>query len=112
MKNLVLRNRTAISKQLGIHPDEIITDNPYFQRATTRQKGCQIDYLIQTKFHTLYVCEIKFHDSLIGSGIIQEVQEKIDRMSKPRGFSCRPVLIHVNGVSDEVIDADYFAKIN
>jgi uncharacterized protein len=26
-------------------------------------------------------------------------------------MSCRPVLIHVNGVSDEVIDSDYFAHI-
>ena len=91
-ENLVLRNRKAIKEQLGIHPDELITDNPYFQHATTRQKGCQIDYLIQTKFHTLYVCEIKFRDSLIGPSIIKELQEKIDHMSKPRGFSCRPVL--------------------
>ena len=110
-ENLVLRNRKAIKEQLDIHPGELITDNPYFQRATTRQKGCQIDYLIQTKFHTLYVCEIKFRDSLIGPSIIKELQEKIEHMNKPRGFSCRPVLIHVNGVSDEVIDADYFAKV-
>jgi hypothetical protein len=26
-------------------------------------------------------------------------------------MSCRPVLIHVNGVNEEVIDSDYFAHI-
>ena len=39
--------------------DEIINDGPFFQRKTARQKGCQIDYLIQTKFGILYLCEIK-----------------------------------------------------
>lgn len=59
----------------------------------------------------LYVCEIKFSKNTIGLEIIREVQEKIDRLKRPKGFSCIPVLIHVNGVSDEVVENDYFAEI-
>lgn len=92
-------------------PDEIISENPFFQRRTSRQAGCQIDYMIQTKFGTLYVCEIKFSKLEIGLAIVDEVQKKINAISLPSGFSCRPVLVHVNGVSDEVIDSDYFAHI-
>jgi uncharacterized protein len=110
-ENLILKNRINVRKVLNIKPDEIIIDNPYFQQASKKAPGCQIDYMIQTKFNNLYVCEIKFHRSPIGTGIIQEVQQKIDALKKPKGFSCRPVLIHVNGVSDQVIDSDYFAKI-
>jgi hypothetical protein len=36
---------------------------------------------------------------------------KLKALKIPRGFSLRPVLIHVNGVTEDVIDADYFAAI-
>jgi len=29
----------------------------------------------------------------------------------PKGFSYRPILIHVNSVAEEVIEKDYFCKI-
>ncbi len=59
-ENLVLNNRDFIWKKLNIHLGDIVTDNPYFQRAQIRKKGCQINYLIQTKINVLYACEIKF----------------------------------------------------
>ena len=67
--------------------------------------------MIQTKTNCLYVCEIKFSKTIIGSGVIEEVQKKIDSMKYPKGFSFRPVLIHVNGVSDDLMDHDYFTHI-
>ena len=67
-----------------------MSDNPFFQRPTTKQAGCQIDYMIQTKYNTLYICEIKFSKNPLGSELIQEVQQKIDRLERPKGFSCRP----------------------
>lgn len=110
-ENLVLKNREIIKKILGIKPDEIIADNPFFQRGTVRAPGCQIDYLIQTKFNTLYVCEIKFKKHLIDMKILQEMKKKLMNLLIPRGFSCRPVLIHVNGVHEDVIDSGFFSGI-
>ncbi len=110
-ENLILKNRNSIKKLLGVRPDEIVIDNPYFQTPTNRRRGCQIDYMIQTKFNNLYVCEIKFYKTPIDFNIIEEVQHKIKSLVKPRNFSCRPVLIHVNGVSDAVIDSDFFSNI-
>jgi len=89
----------------------VIFDNPFFQRPTIRQKGCQIDFLIQTKFKTVYVLEIKFYNDTIGKQIITEVQEKIQRISLPQGTAIFPVLVHVNGVADSVMEADYFYAI-
>ena len=86
-------------------------DGPFFQNSTIRQQGCQIDYLIQTKFNTLYICEIKFSKNTIDSSVIHDIQRKIDSLSYPKGVSCRPVLIHVNGVSEDVLDSDYFSSI-
>lgn len=110
-ENLVLNNRGYLHQALEIRPEEIICENPYFQRKTVRMPGCQIDYMVQTKFGTLYVCEIKFSKIPITKSILQEVQMKIDAIKFPRGFSYRPVLIHVNGITEEVIDSDYFAAI-
>ena len=60
---------------------------------------------------TLYVCEIKFSRNAVRLAIIEEVQNKIEALKYPKGHSCRPVLIHVNGVTQDVIDRHYFAAI-
>jgi len=96
---------------LGLDDADIISDNPYFQRKTTRQEGCQIDYLIQTKYNTLYVCEIKFSSQEIGMKVVHAVEQKIQRLKKTRGFSCRAVLIHFSSVSEAVYDEQYFSNI-
>ena len=110
-ENLVLKNRKLIRDRLRIKPEEIISDNPFFQKKTAKKPGCQIDYLIHTKFGGLYVCEIKFSKNVLQSTIIQEMEEKIKRFDYPKGFSCRPVLIHVNGVHEDVVHRGYFAEI-
>jgi uncharacterized protein len=110
-ENLILNNRKLLHSSLGISQEDIISENPFYQTRTTKQPGCQIDYMIETRFNTLYICEIKFSKNPIGPEVINEVQNKIDHMSRPKGFSCRPVLIHVNGVSDDIIDSSYFASI-
>ncbi len=110
-ENLVLNNRRYIQSSLNINPENIISDNPFFQRKTHTQPGCQIDYMIHTKFNTLYVCEIKFSKNPISTEVIKAVQQKIDRLKRPKGFSCRPVLIQVNSVTDDLIDEGYFAGI-
>ncbi len=110
-ENLVLKNRKKIQELLGVKPEDIIYDNPFFQHQTARQKGCQIDYLIQTRQDTLYVCEIKFLKKEIKTSIISEMKEKINRLKTPRHVSRRAVLICVNGVSDEILENQYFSHI-
>lgn len=110
-ENLVLNNRLQIFRLLNIPLDEVIIANPYLQKKTRHRDKCQIDFLIQTRFNTLYLCEIKFEKSSINKSIIKEVQNKIDCLERPKGFTIRPVLIHVNGVDDSVIESEYFGNI-
>jgi len=110
-ENLVLHNRSRIMELLNISPDEIIYDNPFFQRKTASQEGCQIDYLIQTRFDTVYACEIKFSKYPIKFDVLEEMKEKLRRLKLPRHMSRRPVLIHVNGVSEEAVDTRFFSHI-
>jgi uncharacterized protein len=110
-ENLVINNRKILHELLQIPLNEIVMSNPYMQTMTKQHAACQIDYLIQTRFNTLYLCEIKFSKNEINNTVIKDVQEKITKLIVPRGFSIRPVLIHVNGVSDSVLSADFFAHI-
>jgi hypothetical protein len=52
-ENLVFNSRRQLHRLLGINPEEIVSENPFYQRKTLRHAGCQIDYLIQMKFGTL-----------------------------------------------------------
>ena len=111
IENLVLNNMNQINNLIGIYPDEILNEGPFFQRKTIRQKGCQIDYLVQAKFGVLYLCEIKFSLKGIRANVITEVQEKIDRLLLPKNISIKPVLLHIGDVYDEVLGSNYFSKI-
>lgn len=110
-ENLVLNNAREIFKQLNIPVDTIVQSGSFIQRKTSRQQGVQIDYMIQTKFNTLFVCEIKFSRAPLSKSVIKEVQHKIKSISKPREFVCIPILIHVNGVDEGVVEEGYFMKI-
>ena len=110
-ENLVLRNREKIWQFLNIRPEDIVADNPYFQRKTSQQEGVQVDYLIQTRFNTIYAIEVKLSRDPIGSSIIQECAEKLRRLKLPRHFSIVPVIIHVSGVQDSVLDSRFFSHV-
>jgi hypothetical protein len=57
------------------------------------------------------VCEIKFSSSEVKVSVIEEMERKIKSLSVPKGFSVRPVLIHVNGVSQAIKESDVFNDI-
>jgi uncharacterized protein len=110
-ENLVTHNRKIIWNLLNIDPGEVVMDGPFFQNPTTRQQGCQIDYMIQTRNDSIYLCEVKFYKKNIGLNIIKEIEEKRKRLKVPKFCSVRTVLIHVNGVDESVVDKEYFNKI-
>ena len=110
-ENLVVHNRQNSLEDIGNFSRRNSDGRSIFSKPYDKQAGCQIDYMIQTRFHTLYVCEIKFSKNPIGSKIIEEMEKKRKNLKVPRNFSIRPVLIHVNGVEESVLDERYFDKI-
>lgn len=111
IESLVLNNRKELQKAIGVAQDEVLCDGSFFQRKTARTKGCQIDYLIQTKSNILYLCEIKFVRNVLRVDVIESVKEKIKRLSVPRNTSIIPILAHIGDVHDDVIDSQFFGKI-
>jgi uncharacterized protein len=110
-ENLVLNNRGRILELLHIDPHHVIWDNPYFQTRTKQRPGCQIDYLIQTRDRTLYLCEVKFSLHPVQGIVMEQVKKKMEALIIPKGVSVRPILIHVNGVGEQILASEFFSKI-
>jgi hypothetical protein len=108
-ENLALNNIRSICSLLEININTVKSASPYFQRKTQRWKPCQIDLLIETKF-TFYVCEIKFR-KLISKNVINEMQEKIERLKLPKGYTVRPVLIYSGVLASGIEEDGYFDNI-
>jgi uncharacterized protein len=43
--------------------------------------------------------------------VVEEVKRKVEALITPKHLSIRPVLVHVNGVAEPVLEGDYFDKM-
>ena len=111
LESLLLSNREFLFQALGLDPSNIICDNPFIQTSTTKKKGCQIDYLIQTKMNSLIICEFKFSKNELSSSILQELKEKSDTLAIPRGFGKALALFHIGGVSAKVEESPLLYRV-
>lgn len=104
-ENLVLNNLSSLLKILQIPPSAILSAAPYFQAKTKRHESCQIDLLIQCR-NSLYVCEMKLGQK-ISSQVIDDIKEKITKLSIPKGVSVRSVLIYQGELAPQIKQLDY-----
>jgi uncharacterized protein len=111
VENLLLNNHDQVLHAIGINPANIMEDGPYYQAPTKQKKGCQIDYMVQTRSKNLYICEFKFSRREIGSAVLESMQDKIKALRIPRGMGICPVLVHASGVTEEVDTAKLFYRI-
>lgn len=110
-ENLINNNRNKIFQLLGIDSRDIIYTGPYFQTKNSKQKACQIDLLIQQRFKSIYLCEIKFQSQELGMSITKDMDKKIVALNVSKQYSVRPVLISGGPVSANLRESRYFARI-
>lgn len=111
LESLLLANREFLFEMLGIDSSLVVRDNPFIQTPTARRSGCQIDYLIQTKMNNLIICEFKLSRNELGSSIIEEMQEKCERLVVPKGIAKIVALFHIGGVSAKVEESPLFYRL-
>lgn len=105
-ENLIINAMPGLIHRLGIDQSLILSSAPFRKHG---QGGCQIDYLIQTK-RSLYVIEMKRHDT-ITRDVIDEVEEKVNRLQYDRKLSVRPVLVYDGHLSPSIKDENYFSLV-
>jgi hypothetical protein len=111
LESLLLMNREFLFQTLSLDPSSIVCDNPFIQTSTIRRKGCQIDYLIQTKTNSLILCEFKFSKNELSSSILSELKEKLQTFLIPRGFGKTLALFHIGGVSKKIDESPLFYRV-
>ena len=111
VENLVIANIKRLYQDLKIPIEDIQASGLFYQKANATRKGCQIDTLIQLRTGVLYAVEIKFSRNVLGREVIDEVKRKLSNLNNPKNTVVSPILIHLNGVSDSVIDENFFYKI-
>ena len=111
LESLLLTNREFLFSALGIDPSNVVCDNPFIQRLTTRKKGCQIDYLIQTSMNSLILCEFKFSKNELASSLLTELKEKSDALAAPKGFGKSLALFHLGGVSSKIEESPLLYRV-
>jgi AAA+ ATPase superfamily predicted ATPase len=109
-ENLFLNRLPEVLTLLGLERETIISAGSYFQNSTNKTKAVQIDLLIECKPRNFFVVEIKFKNR-ISIGVIDEVKEKIGKLSLPKQSTRRPVLLFCGELDQSVRDEDYFDKI-
>ncbi len=108
IENLVLNNLSSIIEKLDISPESIISAAPYFQKKTARSELCQVDLLIDTRY-SVYICEIKYR-AKIDAGVINSMEQKIQRLKIHKNKSIRPILIYLGDLSLDVEKSDVFVQ--
>ena len=107
-ENLVVNNYGSLLPHLHLSDALLTSAAPYRKAAvpSRRQKGCQVDLLIQSK-KTIYVVEVKRRRE-IERGIIDEVDAKVRCIKRPVGVSIRSALVY-EGRLAPIVEADgYF----
>jgi len=106
---LILNNLESVFSHLNIKCIDTLKFGPYYQRKTLRSQPCQIDLLIQGK-HELYICEMKT-STYLSSSVIQEVENKIEKLITPKHISIRKALIHCSELDPKIYESEYFDNI-
>ena len=107
-ESLVYSNLREIMRRIGLDHALVLSAAPYVQHPTTRQAGCQIDLLIQTK-RMQYVVEIKRRES-VGEWVVSEVEEKLAKFKTSRMVTVVPVLVYDGRLSKRVLADGYFGR--
>lgn len=111
VESLIATNAKRIYQDLKIPLEDIMASGFFYQKPTTTRKGCQIDSLIQLRTGVLFAVEIKFSRNILGVEIVEDMKMKLAQLDKPKNVVVNPVLIHLNGVSDGIVDSNFFYRI-
>lgn len=84
----------------------------YFNRVEKDNKF-QIDLAYMRKDRVLTICEVKYTETPVGISVIQELENKIERLSTEikKRYEIQRVLISREGATKELVERGYFDRI-
>ena len=111
-ENLVVNNFRELLPRLGLEKTLVVSAAPFRKMPRSgASKGCgvQVDLMLQTR-RSIYVVEVKRRNEL-GHEVVDEMEEKISRIRRPRGVSMKTALVY-DGHLAKTVEADgYFDAV-
>ena len=108
-ENMVRNNLQTLLPLLHLQGVQILSAGPFRKLARDKERGLQIDMLIQTP-SAVHVVEVKRKKD-IGQEVIQEVKEKLNRLKVRRGVSVRTALVYDGTLAKGVCGDGFFDSI-
>jgi len=103
-ENFCIKHAGLISRIMGFE-DEVLIASPYFEKTS---KNFQIDLLYKRVDKVITICEMKFYNKPISTGIIPEVKRKCSLIEIPPGYAIETALISLYGPDKSLKNAEYF----
>ena len=101
-----MNNVPLLLRSLKLDSSKVKFAGPYQQRRNSKTlNGCQIDILIETEDHQIFVCELKT-GKLIRRDVVRAINDKVKKLKRPKYKSLRTVLV----TSSELEDSPYFEE--
>ncbi len=102
-----MQHAPLIAKTLGFHGIEY-DFGPFFKAARTKTVGMQADLVFNRADNVLTLCEMKYSQSPIGTGIIKDINKKADFLKKYfPSKTIQKVLIYHGSVTSGVSQSPY-----
>lgn len=102
---------SMILDRIGLSLADLHNYGPYFQQSSASGQGLQIDNLLMRRDGVWTVMEYKYSTRPIGTEIINEINQKIEKLPVPENISVEKVLLSAAGVKQTVRDAGYFDHV-
>ena len=97
-----------IAKILGFHGIHYRAGAFYNKKMQKSEPGFQFDLGFDRDDRVLTLCEIKYAQAKIGTGVIEEFERKLELIPNPKRKTLQKVLITTEGASDSLITRHYF----
>ena len=105
-ENYVINNAMYFAEKMGFS-ERVKSYGPYYGK----KEKVQVDLIYARSDKTITLCEMKFHTRPISTEIIPEINRKIEKLPLKPSESLHKVLIAPNGVSQALLDCEYFEEI-
>ncbi|MCP5048442.1 MAG: hypothetical protein GY940_14830 [bacterium] len=99
-----IKHAGYFSRIMGFE-DEVLIASPHFGKESRK---FQVDLLYKRMDNVITVCEIKHHNKEISTAVIPGMEQRLELLKVPRGFTVEKALISLYGPDKALQDSGYF----
>lgn len=100
-----------IAKILGFHGIHYRAGAFFNKNTQKKDPGFQWDLVFDRDDQVLTLCEMKYSQSKIGIGIIEEFERKLELSSFQKRKTIQKVLVTTEGANDALLARHYFDRV-